>query len=346
MTSFFPHAELTPLPSDRNPSALDIRLLKKELLANALTVPSTRGGGALGHTALCLEPAAYLLLPNAAAWIDPVHPGGTPVLPNNPTAFQIAEGNRVHKFLEEEYQHFKQTEAALRNCIIQATPSHCIDSLDDELFGFSMVTPRELLAHLTTAYAQVTQDDLIANQTSMDTPWDPSTPLTTLWTQLRKAQLFAAAHDAISDDTLMRSALKNLEKSGVFLDALKDWRKKALANQTYATLKTDFTMADKERLRTVTTKDLGFVAGNAQKVQNKENENTEGLYYCWTHGLSKSKIHTSVTCIRKMKGHRDEATAFNMLGGNNRIRREKDEKIVWRPSRPPNNKTSEPSGEN
>ena len=222
ITASFPHPDLTPLPTDRAPSAIQIRKLTKELLANALTIPSTRGGGTLGHTALCLSAAAFVALPAAAgiAWVDPVHPGANPVLPAAPTGPQITEAHRIHKQREDEFLHFKQTEAALRNCILAAVPPHCIDTLDDELFGFSAVTPRDLLELLTTNYALVTQDDLIANQASLDTPWDPATPLTTLWTQLRKAQTFAAAHDPISNDSLMRSALKNLEASGVFIEAL------------------------------------------------------------------------------------------------------------------------------
>lgn len=295
VTNAFPHPVLTPLPTDRTPTAAQIRTLKKELLANALSVPSTRGGGALGHTGVCLSNADYILLPAAAgtAWIDPTHPGANPILGAAPTGPQITEANRVHKQAEEQYFHFKQTEAAIRNCILTAVPSHYIDTLKDELFGFSTVAPRTILAHLMTAYATVTQDDLIANQMTMETPWDTETPLSTLWTQLRKAQLFAANHDAISDNTLMRAALKNLENSGVFLDALKDWRKKAAAQQTYDNLKTDLTQAEKERLRTSTSKSQGF-AGNIQQQQtdNKENKDSKeingppGFYYCWTHGLS------------------------------------------------------------
>ena len=43
------------------------------------------------------------------------------------------------------------------------------------------------------------------------------------------------------------------------------------------------------------------------------------MYYCWTHGLGKNRNHTSATCNNKAEGHKDEATADNMLGGNNKI---------------------------
>jgi hypothetical protein len=328
----FTNPVLTPLPTDRNPSAMDIRNLKQELVANALTIASTRGGGSLGHTALCLTPDAYLLLPGAAgiAWVDPVHPGQSPVLPAVPTAAQITEANRVHKLQEEEYARFKDTEAALRKCLLDAVPSHCIDTLKDELFGYAAVTPRAILQLLITSYALVTTDDLISNTKQMATPWDPSTPLTTLWQQLRTAQLFAAGHDPISDATLKAAALVNLEQSGVFLDALKDFRKRAQATQTYANLQLDFTHADKERLRNTTSRDAGFAGNMKQAItEDKENRSPKGLFYCWTHGLGSNPKHDSKSCSNKQHGHRDESTIYNMCGGNNRIHRRYNEKAVY-----------------
>jgi hypothetical protein len=38
--------------------------------------------------------------------------------------------------------------------------------------------------------------------------------------------------------------------------------------------------------------------------------------YCWTHDHRISKEHTSATCTRKLTGHRNDATAANTLGGN------------------------------
>jgi hypothetical protein len=43
------------------------------------------------------------------------------------------------------------------------------------------------------------------------------------------------------------------------------------------------------------------------------------MYYCWSHGLGTNKNHTGPTCNRKKEGHKDEATADNMMNGNNTI---------------------------
>ena len=259
ITDSFPNDTLTLLPTDRNPSAKDIRLLRKEILANALSIPSQRGGGQLGHAAVCMLLGDYNALPAAtAAWVDPVHPGVAPLIPAQATAAQISEINRQFKSDTDEFTTYKATEAALHKCVLAAVPNCCMAILEDELFGYANVSPRDILTHLIVTHSVVTQDDLTDNTNTMKTDWDPATPLETLWTQLRKAQLFAANHDAISDNTLMRTALELLEKSGVFTDTLKDWRKRAPVTQTLANLKLDFTTADRERLRPLTSRTAGY----------------------------------------------------------------------------------------
>ena len=49
-------------------------------------------------------------------------------------------------------------------------------------------------------------------------------------------------------------------------------------------------------------------------------------YYCWTHGLSDNKDHTSRPCTNKATGHKEDATLSNMMGGNNTIRRKRSER--------------------
>ena len=52
-----PHPELTRI--DGMPDYLSIQRLKRELVANAISVYSTRGNGALGHAVLILGNAEY-----------------------------------------------------------------------------------------------------------------------------------------------------------------------------------------------------------------------------------------------------------------------------------------------
>ena len=40
--------------------------------------------------------------------------------------------------------------------------------------------------------------------------------------------------------------------------------------------------------------------------------------YCWSHGWRVHKNHTSATCKKKNRGHKDEATRSNTMGGSNK----------------------------
>ena len=216
------------------------------------------------------------------------------------------------------------------------------------------MAPRNILAHMQLTYAQVTQDDLIENQANMEAQWDPTHPLENLWTQLRKCQLFAVDHDPISNNTLMRAALKNLEASGVFIDALRDWRKRAPNTQTYDQLKMDFNAADKERRRQVTVREAGYANAAVQKHKQSpappadEQENVDPstkakqLYYCWSHGLGFNKTHTSATCSNKSTGHRTKATIYNMMGGCNEVHhRYGERKVFGVPNTDPTDQTTD-----
>ena len=55
-------------------------------------------------------------------------------------------------------------------------------------------------------------------------------------------------------------------------------------------------------------------------LTNKENIKPRTIYYycyCWTHGRTGTKDHTSFNCPNKAKGHRNNATiAYRLLGSN------------------------------
>ena len=192
----------------------------------------------------------HAALPNAAPWVDPPQPGPAPVIAVGATAAQIVtEANRQYKTDCEEFTLFKSTEAAIRRCLIKAIPATYIDILADDVFEYAMVEPRAIIAHMQASYGVITQDDLIENLAQLKRQWDPTQPLEDLWKQLRRCQLFAAGHNAITDATLVLEATVNLKKSGVFQEALKEWRKRLPATQTLAQLKLDFNGSKTESIK-------------------------------------------------------------------------------------------------
>jgi hypothetical protein len=122
----------------------------------------------------------------------------------------------------------------------------------------------------------------------------------------------------------------------VFTQAIQEWRKMKETNHTITNMKATFNLANKERLPSLSSSTAGF-AGHV--TNNKENrplqinpaipdgpyshaQNPLGFYYCWSHGLLLSREnHSSST--------KEDATARNMMGGNNTIRRRTNQPAIY-----------------
>jgi hypothetical protein len=332
--SNFPHAVLTPLATHR-PTVPALALLRQELNTNAISVPSARGNGLLGLYALVVSAATYTT-DAAIAFDPPVNPGVAPVIPPAATQAQITEANRQFLADHKEFSTFKSTEAALKKQLIEAVPSTYINKLKHKSLGFANVSTLQIIEHLVTTYGTITTDDLDKNIELLHKDWAPTNPIEDLFEQIRTCIEFAADTDPISEATAVRAATMNVEKTGLFSEAIRDWRKRPDADKTMENFIADFSLADAERHRLITTKTAGYhhSASAAMKVQIGSSTNTSNgptLFYCWSHGAGQNKDHTSATCKAPQVGHRCEATFNNMLGGNNIIHRQRGEKQVYVP---------------
>lgn len=340
----FPHPELTPIPADTVPDFASLKIIHRQVNANAMTIPSTRGGGAHGHLALVIPAADYALIPGTIPWVDPVHPGPNPVYPVlAPTAPQIHAAERQYKVDLEDVKLHQATRAQLKKQVLTAVPDTFLRTLKHDSYGYANVSVLEMLVHLDTTYGAVTADDLDDNITKMNAEWSPTQPIEDLWNQIEQCRRYAQPHDPITELAATRSAIQNLTNAGVFMDALKDWRKRPAAQQTWDNVKLDFNAADKERRRNTTTAQLGFANKATRRFEEEKKEDDHQtkpakkttMGYCWSHGYGNNPNHTSATCTNPQGGHRIEATVDNMLGGCCIIKRKNGEKAVYkRPQRP------------
>ena len=334
----FPLSSFTQLPVDTEPTANHIRQLKKEIYQNAMAIPSTYGGGNHGHLGLVMPAAAYDALPNTQAFNVPAN---APTLHIAPTSGPVLIATRTATYERDlkAYTTAKSVEYELKKMFLDAVPEVYIASRSDALFGYANVSLRTLLTHLVTTYGTIDEDALAKNLEEMGRPWDPNTPTITVFNQARKCRDFATAGgDAISDANSIRICLEAFQKSGVMDEAIKDWRKLPTANRTWANMPAHFLNANKERLRTITTSAAGFQTANAATpavcppVTNNSSTVQVGnctMYYCFSHGLGKNPEHTSATCSNPREGHKREATADNMMGGINTIRRRRGERPAF-----------------
>jgi hypothetical protein len=338
----FPHDVLTPL-SNQRPTVSSLEILQQELSTNAISIPSPRGNGTLGHYALVVPAATYATASGGIAFVPPVSPGAAPAHPNPATAAQITEINRQFLADKVEFATYMAAEAGLKKQLLVAVPATYTNALKDKMLGFANVTTLAIITHLMEAYGTITTDDLDNNIKNLHRDWAPTQPIEDLFEQIRACREFAQGKDPISEATAVRAGLMNIEKTGLFSDAIRDWRKRPDAEKTLINFTKDFRLADAERHRQLTTKTAGYHHQAAATTSNlipvalaamvpSSNSAPGQLFYCWTHGAGPNPDHTSSTCKFPQGGHRCEATIVNMLGGNNIIHRKRGETQVYIPT--------------
>jgi hypothetical protein len=380
----FPHKELTKLSTEDAPTAKSLLLLHKETYANARSVESDEGGGAHGHLGYVMPAAPYLALGGGAiAWVDPQNPGALQIAPGT-TQVQVAIQREAHTHETIMYRTTAAVGSKLKSQLLEAVPNEFLNALEDPVHGFSETTAAEMLAHLTTAYGTVTPEDLEENEAELSTEWNPATPTEVVFDNANKIMVFAtSAGEGIPQGKVVRTLLKVFEKSGVLGDAVKDWKKKPAVEQTPANMRIHFRTYNKRRLKDSTTAATqGFGTANAATGNEQSQalailkqliaQDTAGLpvtlqallannrgppsntstpgapgghYYCWSHGLSTNRDHTSGTCSSPAEGHNASATLNDMKGGNPTIRRSRGERAIYRrPDRRPNQGPGEGPG--
>ena len=334
-TFTLPHDPLTPLDPNVRPTPIAIRKLQVELYDNARAIQSPLGGGNYGHLGLLMSNADYIALAGA---------GNKYTFPERPdipdyTGMNASARHEATETYKDDFRTFAEAQGfhnQLKKLLITAVPAIYINALAHDLHGFAAVPARTILNHLKDIYGQVTPEDLEANLTLFDTPWDPATPIETVFVNARRCRHFAeVGDDPISDAAYMRQLIKTFTKAGVFTQAIHEWNNKATADKTTANIVTHFTRADVERrLHDPTTK-ATLTANTAQKPSQPATNTVSDTVplggYCWSHGLGINPAHTSATCTKPAPGHNKLATLHNMMGGNNTIRRSPGEKPLYTP---------------
>lgn len=345
---------LTPVEGRPNHTSLD--LLQTELNANAMAIPSHRGGGAHGHLQLTLSADAYLAIAGVP-FLAPQDPGDAPVHALGATGPQITETNRQFLESRNEFRLYSSVSQALKKQLLNAVDPLYTATLKVRTFGYANVSTHALLTHLHTTYGAITDDDLANNRTHMESSWNPDDPIEQLWERVADClQLAIDGNDPITPAFTIHAVLTIMKKTGIFSDAVRDWRKRPVADRTWIHFKTHFSDANVERLRLLTASQGGFhsanaaiaaaaaltAAANAANAANapppppnaRANVPPPGHHYCWSHGLGRNPAHTSATCSNPAPNHDVTANFHNMKGGNNTISRARNERAIYQhPSR-------------
>jgi hypothetical protein len=286
-----------------------------------------------------MQPAKYLALTKNVAHDAPHFPGKVPTYPADATDDECSVIRTKHTADLHSFLVCYNTDNMLRNQLVAACPDIYIYTLEDteHCQGYSGVTTLTMLTHLWTEYGLITMQDLRANHARLIQQWHPHTPIENFFKQLDEAAAFAIHGLAPIDDIyIIMYAYDNLNSTGVFSLACREWCLQPVALQTLPNFHVHFTeaykrlpAATKTAASYCTVNAFGAVTTERKKASNRSlvaassNKNPpadrSGLTYCWTHGLSTNKRHNSVTCQNKAARHQDAATVNNMMGGSERI---------------------------
>lgn len=199
-----------------------------ELIANAMSVPSTRGGGQHGHLALVLPPLELNLVA-PEPFIEPQHPGPPPEHAANATNAQMHAADTAYARAITDFNTYRNTRNALRAQILATVHQDYSNILSHPLFGYANITPLDLIEHLTATYGTITAKDLERNRDQLKEPWNPNDDIITLWTRAKNCQYFARnSTESITDNTIMLLLLDALTASGVMTQYSNEWKRRYL----------------------------------------------------------------------------------------------------------------------
>ena len=253
---YFPHPSLRKIVG--NPTFLDLQILKKQVKANAASVPSTLGGGNNGHLGLVSDATTYARVSDTA-YIRPTLPPALEAPPQGTTGPQIAERQRLHNLqvaMFHEANHIKRT---ILNQIQEACDETTLNARVNDDTGMLMGTAVEILQYLFDTYGNITDQKIAEErQRVMQHKYVHDDPIANVFSAITTYANMAEGHGTPETNEQLISIGKIIMTNArIFADAVKKWNRLDPTDQTWARFKTHFTTAQVEykKVRPVDTSD-------------------------------------------------------------------------------------------
>jgi hypothetical protein len=160
------HHKLPPSYSSYSTGGEDyhtIDSVRKLLSANARSIESHVGGGALGHLGIIVSSATYATVATAHPWENPEPPGGSPNKIFGGTAVALlAERHRWEEAVVI-FRTWTTVDQSLKEQIMTAFEPMYLEILNNDMVGFANTNARDMLDHLFLSYGSITDVDLEHN---------------------------------------------------------------------------------------------------------------------------------------------------------------------------------------
>jgi hypothetical protein len=246
-----------PDPIRGKPTRAKLVNLRECLYANASQIPTPLGGGLYGYLGALIPAADYLALPNAIAFVTPVHPGNLLAQGHRGTSHEIADALRAITEVIRQYEEYQVLMQALRRQIIETVEELYFMSLRNKYTRYNALSPTTILDHLFTNYGKLTPEDMLRNEQRMNEPWDGTEPFELIIERIQEC--IDLAERPYSEERIMDRAFRIVAQTGVYPDDLKEWKKKPLADKTWVRFQTFMLEAQRMyREQQQTTKQAGY----------------------------------------------------------------------------------------
>ena len=271
----FPHPTIDPIIGQ--PGYDSIKPMHQKLNANAASIISHLGNGRLGLLFLTVAPAVFNTL-SATAFVPPVNPGPLPHYPPGATQFQIQATNATHATNTRLFKQYDATDRALKQQLLGCVDDMFVNALSDPHVGYANVSTLDLLTHLYTSYARITDGDLEDNKEIMGAAYDVNLPVETLYKRIEEGVQFAAAGNTpFTAEQVVSIAFRIIQKTGMFTDDCKIWKRRPPVQKTWAQFKVDFALAHSELRESQQTNRTGGYANNATEMHDMQQETATAI---------------------------------------------------------------------
>ena len=236
--SVFRHPDLTRIHGEPNFS--NLKVLTREIKANAKSVHSTLGGAAHGHLGLVLSAAQYALI-SATAFTRVVFPEPL-AIPIGTTRLAADELERNHKEQVRIFREFSAVENALKTQLTKAIDSAYLSALLDPITYDLQGTIYDNLRFLMTTYGKVTPDALNDEFDKVNAIiYNPALPIDTVFNAIIEvSELAEAAGIPYSEQQQITMCYNVLNRSGRMTQDIKEWNRRPALLKTWVEFRNFF----------------------------------------------------------------------------------------------------------
>jgi hypothetical protein len=151
------------------PTFEDLKVIRRVLNTNAMSVASCKGGGFHEHLGIIMTNEEYF---DVAVDVFPVpnNTGPSAAVVIDMTSAVMAKTTRLHKEATQVYRTYHSVDQAIKKLIIESFDDAYLNALSDEIVGYANCTSLQLLTQLLTYYAMIAPTELTQNYECLNAP--------------------------------------------------------------------------------------------------------------------------------------------------------------------------------